>query len=73
MSAERQRPREGDAERREGQEPASRAEAGPSFAEILAPVHEDFRKSGMTESELETLLEEALSESRKGRRGESGS
>ena len=31
---------------------------------ILAPVHEDFRKSGMTEPELEALLEDALSESR---------
>ena len=37
---------------------------GRTFAEILAPVHEDFRKSGMTEGELDALLEEALSESR---------
>jgi hypothetical protein len=37
---------------------------GRTFAEISAPVHEDFRKSGMTEGELDTLLEEALSESR---------
>lgn len=35
-----------------------------TFAEILAPVHEDFRKSGMTEGELDTLLGEALRESR---------
>ena len=35
-----------------------------TFAEILAPVHEDFRKSGMTESELDGLLEESLRESR---------
>lgn len=35
-----------------------------TFAEILAPVREDFRSSGMTEAELDTLLGEALSESR---------
>jgi hypothetical protein len=37
---------------------------GRTFAEILAPVHEDFRASGMTEGELDTLLEEALGEAR---------
>jgi hypothetical protein len=37
---------------------------GRPFAEILTSVHEDFRKSGMTEGELDTLLEEALDESR---------
>jgi hypothetical protein len=37
---------------------------GRTFAEILAPVHEDFRTSGMTEGELDALLEEALRESR---------
>ena len=42
--------------------------SGRTFAEILAPVHEDFRKSGMTEDELDTLLEEALKESRAARR-----
>ncbi len=31
---------------------------------ILAPVHEDFRKSGMTDTELDAFLEDALSESR---------
>jgi len=31
---------------------------------ILAPVHEDFRKSGMTEAELEPLLDETLAEAR---------
>lgn len=35
-----------------------------TFAEILSPVHEDFRKSGMTEGELDALLEEALRETR---------
>jgi hypothetical protein len=32
--------------------------------DILAPVHEDFMKSGMTETELEQLLETALSSAR---------
>ena len=41
---------------------------GRTFAAILAPVHEDFRKSGMTDGELDTLLEEALRESRAERR-----
>ena len=30
-----------------------------SFAEILAPIREDFRKSGMTEEQLDSLFEEA--------------
>ena len=37
---------------------------GRTFAEILAPVHEDFRKSGMTEDELDALLKAALDASR---------
>lgn len=41
---------------------------GRSFSEILAPVHEDFRKSGMTEDELDALLQAALDESRAERR-----
>jgi hypothetical protein len=41
---------------------------GRTLAEILAPVHEDFRKSGMTEDELNGLLKEALEESRAERR-----
>ena len=39
-----------------------------SFGEILAPIHQDFRESGMTEGELDALLEEALGESRAERR-----
>jgi hypothetical protein len=39
-----------------------------TFAELLAPIHEDFRKSGMTETELDSLLERALAETRLGRR-----
>lgn len=30
-----------------------------SFAEILAPIREGFRKSGMTEEQLDALFEEA--------------
>jgi hypothetical protein len=44
----------------------------PSFAEILAPVHEDFRHSAMTEAELNTLLEGTLAEARKERRERQG-
>jgi hypothetical protein len=47
---------------------AARTANGRTFAEILAPVHEDFRKSDMTEDELDTLLREALDESRAERR-----
>jgi hypothetical protein len=40
----------------------------PAFGEVLAPVHEDFRQSGMTEPELDTLLERTLTEVRRERR-----
>src|SRR5262249_5845562 len=40
----------------------------PTFAEVLAPIHEDFRKSGMTEAELDALLEKTLAEVRHARR-----
>jgi hypothetical protein len=40
------------------------ATEGQTFAKLLAPVHQDFRESGMTEEELDTLLGEALAESR---------
>jgi hypothetical protein len=39
-----------------------------NLRKILAPVHEDFRTSGMTESELDVLLEDTLSESRADRK-----
>jgi hypothetical protein len=35
-----------------------------SLRDILATVHEDFRQSGMTAAELDTLLEESVAESR---------
>jgi hypothetical protein len=38
------------------------------FAEILAPIHEEFRESGMSEEELEALLREELNASRADRR-----
>ncbi len=31
---------------------------GPTFAEIVAPIAEDFRRSGMTEDELDALIEQ---------------
>src|SRR5512135_2183673 len=34
----------------------------PSLSQILAPIHEDFRQSGMTEDELSSLIEEARNE-----------
>ena len=37
-------------------------EARPTLAEILAPVHEDFRRSGMTEEGLDALVEEVREE-----------
>jgi hypothetical protein len=36
----------------------------PTFAEILAPVHEEVRASGMTEEALDALLESTLEEVR---------
>lgn len=44
----------------------------PTFTEILAPVHEDFRRSGLTGEELDTLLEGTLAEVRKERRERQG-
>lgn len=44
------------------------AVAGQSFREIMAPVHEDFRKSGMSEQELESLVDEAVAEVRADRK-----
>ena len=36
--------------------------ASSSLSEILAPIHEDFRKSGMSDDELSSLIEEARGE-----------
>ena len=40
----------------------------PAFAEILAPVHEDFRQRGMSQAELDALMEGTLGKARKERR-----
>lgn len=42
------------------------------FKDILAPVHAEFQRSGMTETELTTLLEDALERSRSERRSSPG-
>jgi hypothetical protein len=38
--------------------------AGRSFRDIMKPVHEDFRRSGMTDAELDTLIDDAVIEAR---------
>lgn len=43
-----------------------------TLAELLAPIHEDFRNSGMTEQELETFLESELVEAREERKEAKG-
>jgi hypothetical protein len=43
-----------------------------TIAEVLAPVHEDFRASGMDDGELDTLLRETLAEVRSERRPGTG-
>jgi hypothetical protein len=44
------------------------AVAGRSFREIMAPVHEDFRRSGMTGEQLDSLIDEAVQDARSERR-----
>jgi len=38
-----------------------------TFAELLAPVHKAVRESGMTDEEVDQLLEKALADSRRPR------
>ena len=58
-----------DEERRLREHAARRGQGQTAdFAGALAPVHEDFRRSGLSEDELDTLLEGALGESRAERR-----
>ena len=45
-----------------------RVAARPSLDEVLAPLREEFDRSGMTEEELTDLLEEAKHEMRAARR-----
>lgn len=40
------------------------AVSGRPYREIMAPVHEDFRKSGLTEEELESLVDDAVTDAR---------
>jgi predicted transcriptional regulator len=35
-----------------------------SLRDILAPVHEDFRKSGMSEAELDSFLQDSMAKDR---------
>jgi hypothetical protein len=44
------------------------AVSGRSFRDIMAPVHQDFRKSGMSEDELDTLVDEAMADARAARK-----
>jgi hypothetical protein len=44
-----------------------------SFRDILAPVHDEFQRSGMTDTELDALLQESLQKSRSERRSPPGS
>jgi hypothetical protein len=41
---------------------------GKTFAEILAPVHEEFRASGMTDEELGEFVDEVVARVRASRR-----
>ena len=43
-----------------------------TLAELLAPIHEDFHKSGMSDQELETFLASELAEARKDRNEANG-
>jgi predicted transcriptional regulator len=36
----------------------------PTFEELVAPVHEDFREGGMTEEELDEFLEQEIRDAR---------
>ena len=40
----------------------------PGFAELLAPIHQAVRESGVSETELDSLLQSAVVQSREGRR-----
>ena len=40
----------------------------PSLADVVGPLHENFRQSGMTEQEVDTLIEEEVKAVRAERR-----
>lgn len=43
-----------------------------TWAEVCAPLHEEFLASGMTDEELELLIKDAIRESRSERRARAG-
>ncbi len=43
-----------------------------SLRDILSPVHDDFRHSGLTDSEVDELLDDAVDEARSERRSAPG-
>ena len=43
----------------EGAVTANRQDDAPSILDLFAPVQEEFRQSGMTEADLDVLIEEA--------------
>ena len=46
--------------------------AKPTLREILAPIHQEFLESGMSEKELDSTLSEALEQARQERRAKQG-
>jgi len=40
----------------------------PSFAELFAPVHQAVRNSGLTDPQIDSVLQQAVTESRRERR-----
>jgi hypothetical protein len=47
---------------------AKLAVGGASLRDIMAPVHEDYRKSGLSEDDLDRLIQEALADARAAKR-----
>jgi hypothetical protein len=45
----------------------------PSFEEILAPIHEAVRASGIGEAEIDGIIHDAIADSRRERRAKKGS
>jgi hypothetical protein len=43
-----------------------------NLRDVLAPAHEDFRRSGMTDAELDTVLDETLTKARAERKSGPG-
>ena len=45
----------------------------PRFAELFAPVHQAVRDSGISESELDSVIQTAIDDSRRGRQSKKAS